>query len=144
MTSIRRFIYASLLVLTTLNLAPSLASAQEPASGRFTLPHNVLWGKANVPAGDYRFSYDSNGISGVLSLSKLDGARKGYLLLVNDVDETTQLGPSRLVLNTSPDGSYVSAMQLPEFGMTLYFRAPSQMSEKHTARTVTTAMAAAQ
>ena len=79
MTSIRRFIYASLLVLTTLNLAPSLASAQEPASGRFTLPHDVLWGKANVPAGDYRFSYDSNGISGVLSLSKLDGARNAGL-----------------------------------------------------------------
>ncbi len=144
MTSIRRFFYASLLVLTTLNFAPSLASAQEPASGRFTLPHDVLWGKASVPAGEYRFSYESNGVSGVLTLSRLDGARKGYLLLVNDVDETTQLGPSRLVLNTTPDGSYVSAMQLPESGMTLYFHAPSPMSEKHIAKTVTTAMAAAQ
>ena len=144
MTSIRRFFYASLLVLTSLNFAPSLASAQEPASGRFTLPHDVHWGKANVPAGDYRFSYSYNGISGVLALSKLDGARKGYLLLVHDAEETSLSGPSRLVLNTTSDGSYVSSMQLPEFGMTLYFPVPSQTSEKQIAKTVTTAMASAQ
>ena len=31
MTSIRRFVYAAVLAVTTLNFAPSLASAQEPA-----------------------------------------------------------------------------------------------------------------
>ena len=144
MTSIRRFFYASLLALTTLTYAPGLASAQEPASGKFTLPHDVHWGQANVPAGEYRFSYAYNGVSGIFSLSKLDGARKGYLFLVNDVNETTQVGPSRLVLSTTPEGSYVSYMQLPEFGMTLHFPLPSRMSEKQIAKTVTTAMAAAQ
>ena len=144
MKSIRKFAYAVVMTLSALNFAPSLASAQEPASGRFTLPHDVHWGKANVPAGEYRFSYAYNGVSGILSLSKLDGARKGYLFLVNDVNETTQLGPSRLVLSTTPEGSYVSYMQLPEFGMTLHFPLPSRTSEKQIAKTVTTAMAAAQ
>jgi hypothetical protein len=53
MTLIRKFAYATLLALTALNFAPSLASAQEPARGKFTLTHEVHWGDAKVPAGDY-------------------------------------------------------------------------------------------
>src|ERR1700693_4231670 len=79
MTSIRKFAYAALLAFTALNFAPSLASAQEPARGHFTLTHEVHWGNAKVPAGDYEFSFDPNGTARMLSLSKLSGARAGYL-----------------------------------------------------------------
>ena len=144
MTSLRRLVYAGLLVLTTLNFAPSMASAQEPAHGRFTLTHDVHWGSAKVPAGDYRFSFESNGISGVLMLSKLNGTRESYMLMVHDMEETKPSDLSQLVLNTTRDGSYVSFMQLPEFGMTLHFSVPSQASEKVIARTVNTAMGSAQ
>ena len=144
MTSIRRFIYAALLVLTTLNFVPGLASAQEAAHGRFTLSHDVQWGTAKVPAGDYRFSFDSNGVSGVLMLNKLNGTRMGYLLLVHDTEETRPSDQSRLVLNTTSDGSYVSALQLPDFGMTLHFAVPPPTSEKQIARTVTAATGSAQ
>ena len=67
MTSIRKFAYAALLAFTALNFAPSLASAQEPARGKFTLTHDVHWGNASVPAGDYRFSFDPDGASRMLT-----------------------------------------------------------------------------
>jgi hypothetical protein len=144
MSSIRRFVYATVLVITTLNFAPSTAFGQEPARGHFTLTHDVRWGNAKVPAGEYRFSFDPEGISGVLMLSKVDGTRKGYLLVVHDTEETKPSDRSRLVLNTTHNGSYVSAMQLPEFGMTLHFAVPPPTSEKQIARAATTAKASGQ
>ena len=57
MTSIRKFAYATLLAFTTLNFAPSLASAQE-ARGKFTLTHDVYFGSIKVSAGEYEFSFD--------------------------------------------------------------------------------------
>jgi hypothetical protein len=144
MTSIRKFVYATLLAATTLNFAPSLASAQEKAHGKFTLTHDVHWQNALVPAGDYRFSLDSDGVAGLLTLSKLSGARTGFLLMVHDADEAKPSDPSQLVLCTTPEGSYVSAMQLPEFGITLNFAVPSQATEKQMARAITTPAASAQ
>ena len=123
--SLRKAIYAGLLALSSLSFSPSLASAQEIAQGRFTLAHDVRWQNAMVPAGDYRFTVEADGPSSVLTLSKLDGRRAGFLLVAHDTDATSA-GPSRLVLQSAPAGSYVSAMQLPEFGMTLHFTAPAE------------------
>jgi hypothetical protein len=149
-TSIRKFAYATLLAFTTLNFAPPLSSAQEPARGKFTLPHDVRWENAVVPAGDYQFDYQAAG-SGILRLSKLSGDRAGFMLLVRDTDETVTEtrthGASQLVLETDAGTSYVSAMELPAFGMTLHFAAPShtgRATEKQIARSAGPASASAQ
>ncbi len=134
MTSIRKFAYAALLAVTTLNLSPLSASAQEPARGRFTLTHEVHWGNAKVPAGDYEFSFGTDSVSPVLSLSKISGAPAGFILLVPMTEETRPSDLSRLMLETTPDGSYVTAMQLPEFGMTLHFTVPSHATERQVAK----------
>jgi hypothetical protein len=144
MTSIRKFAYATLLALTTLSFAPSRASAQEAASGQFTLPHDVHWQNAVVPAGDYRFSLKSGGPAGVLVLSKLSGARTGFMFLVNDTDETRPSDLNQLVLEETPEGSYVSVMHLPEFGVTLRFRVRSYAAEKQVAQVATAPSAAMQ
>jgi hypothetical protein len=123
-TLLRNFAFAALLAAATFNLAPSLASAQEPVHGKFTLTHDVYWGKAKVPAGEYAFSFDRNAVSPVLSLSKLSGTRTGFLMLVPATDDPKASDTSRLVLESRAEGSYVSAMQLPEFGMTLRFEVP--------------------
>jgi len=143
MTTIRKFAYATLLALTALNFAPTLASAQESARGKFTLTHEVHFGNAKLPAGDYAFSFDPDATSRMLVLSKISGVRAGYLLLVPSTDETKPTDLNRLVLETTPDGSYVSAMQLPEFGMTLHFNVPSH-AEKQIAKAATTAAASGQ
>src|SRR5580698_3790054 len=140
MKAIRNYVYAAILAATALNFTPTLASAQEPAHGKFTLTHEVYWGTAKLPAGDYEFSFDPDGGSRMLTLSKLSGVRGGYMLLVPDTGDARPSDKSLLVLTATPDGSYVSAMHLPEFGMTLNFPVPAH-AEKQVARTATIAAA---
>ena len=141
MKSIRNFAYASLLALTALSFVPSLASAQEEAHGTFTLTHDVLWQNAVVPAGEYKFSFNSEEFPRMLMLSKLSGARTGYMLMVRDSEEAKPTDVSRLLVQTSAEGSYVSAMQLPEFGVTLQFSTPTG-TERRMAKAVTTTIMA--
>ena len=133
-TSVRRFAYAAVLAATTLNYAPSMASAQEPARGHFTLTHEVRWENARVPAGDYQFSCNVSSIAAVLSLTKISGTRASFMLLVPAIDESKPGDTSRLVLESTPAGSYVSAMQLPDFGMSLHFVAPTHAAERQIAK----------
>jgi hypothetical protein len=144
MTSIRKFAYAALLAFTTLDVAPSLASAQEAARGKFTLSHDVYWGNAKVPAGDYEFSYNPDANARMLSLNKLSGDRTGYLLIVASTEDAKASDLSRLILETKFGGSYVRAMQLPESGMTLHFNVPSRRAEKQIAKASTMAAASVQ
>lgn len=146
MTSIRNYIHATILVATALNFAPTLASAQEPAHGKFTLTHDVRWGIAKLPAGEYAFSFDPTSGSRMLTLSKISGAPTGYMVLVPDRDDSKPSDVSRLVLESTPDGTYVSAMQLPEFGMTLRFAVPSHATsaERQIAKAATLAAASGQ
>jgi hypothetical protein len=139
MKTIRYYFYATALAVAALNLMPSLASAQEPAHGKFTLTHEVHWGGAAVPAGDYAFSYAPDNGSRTLTISKLSGARASYMLLVPNTDDAKPSDTSRLLLVTTPGGSYVSSMQLPEFGMTLHFTVPSHTTERQVAKAGTTA-----
>ena len=125
MTTIRKFVYAALLAVTAMSFTPSLAVAEEPARGKFTLAHDVHWGNAMVPAGDYEFSYDPYQSSPVLTLTKLSGARAGFMLLVTNFEESKPSDSNQLLLETIADGSYVSAMQLAECGMVLHFSVPS-------------------
>jgi len=141
MTSIRKFAYAALLAAATLTIAPTPASAQEAARGRFTLTHDVRWGGAKVPAGEYEFSFNPDSISRVLSLTKLSGARTSFMMLVPATDGAKSADSSLLLLTSSPEGSYVSAMQLPQFGMTLHFAVPAQGAQGRFPKAGTTASA---
>jgi hypothetical protein len=133
MTTIRKFIYATLLALTALSIVPSPALAEGPARGEFKLTHEVHWQNAVVPAGEYRFNYESDSGVGVLTLSKISDPRAGFIFMVTDTDQTTAAGVSRLELESTPGGSYVSSMLLPEFGMTLHFNVPTtRVAEKTT------------
>jgi hypothetical protein len=142
MTSLRKFIYTTVLALITLMLAPTVASAQE-SHGQFTLTHSVLWEKAIVPAGQYVFTFKSEGAMGVLTLTKLDSPHAGFMFLVSDADVTHPSTSSQLVLQKVTAGTYVSAMTLADEGVTLRFPAPPQTAEKVVARASTRSMATA-
>jgi len=128
MKSIRRFAYAAVLTLSALNIAPSLASAQDVA-GTFTLAHEVHWQNAIVPAGTYRFSMGAAGPSELLTLSKISGDGAGFMLLVPDTEVSNPSDVSRLLVVSRTGGSFVSTMQLPEFGVTLHFAVPADNRE---------------
>jgi hypothetical protein len=125
MNPIRRFVYAAVLMLSALNFAPSVASAQD-AAGTFTLTHEVRWQNATVPAGKYRFTLGASGPSEMLTLRKIDGSGAGFMLLATESENSQPAGDSQLVLISRPGGSFVSMMQLPEFGLTLHFAVPSE------------------
>jgi hypothetical protein len=143
MTLLRKFLYAGLLALAALSFVSS-AAAQSMAHGKFALPHEVHWQNALVPAGDYRFSLDGNGSLCVLTLAKMSGTRTGFLLLIKGVDDAKATDTNKLVLERTANGSYVSAMQLSQFGMTLRFEVPAQAREQQIAKTTTMASAGAQ
>jgi len=137
MTSIRKFVYAAVLAATTLNFAPSLASAQEPARGHFTLTHEVRWGNARVPAGDYEFTFNIGSVAPFLSLTKTSGTRASFMFLVPVMEQSKPADTSLLVLESTPAGSYVSAMQLPDFGMSLHFVVLGHAAERQVAKAAT-------
>ncbi|MGD0567527.1 MAG: hypothetical protein ABSA78_03905 [Candidatus Sulfotelmatobacter sp.] len=141
MKSIRNFAYAAVLTLSALSFAPSLASAQT-AAGAFTLTHEVHWQNTVVPAGKYHFSIGANGPEATLTLRKVSGTAAGYMLLVTDIDISQPSDHSRLVVVSRPSGSFVSTMQLPEFGVTLHFAVPEETPAMAQTVATTTASAA--
>jgi hypothetical protein len=141
MKSIRKFAYAAVLTLSALSFAPSLASAQD-AAGTFTLTHEVHWQNAVVPAGKYRFILGSSGAAEMLTLRKLSGSEAGFMLLVTNEEACEPSELSQLVVVARSSGSFVSAMQLPEFGMTLHFAVPAETREVAQSVATTTASAA--
>lgn len=134
MTTVRKFVYAALLAVAAMNFAPA-AAAEEPAQGKFTLTHEVHWANAVIPAGEYSFSYDPYGTTPVLTLTKLSGARAGFMLLVPTAEPSKGSDSNQLVLQTTADGSYVTALELAECGMSLHFAGPAH-SVKQMAKAV--------
>jgi hypothetical protein len=137
MKSIHKYVYAAVLTLSALNFAPSLASAQE-AAGSFTLDHEVHWQNTLVPPGTYRFTVGAHGPTELLMVRDISGHGTGFMLLVSDTEVSKPLDVSRMIIVSRPNGSFVSSMQLPEFGLTLHFAVPSETREVAKAVTPTT------
>jgi hypothetical protein len=141
MKSIRKYLYVAALAASTLSLVPSPASAQE-ASGSFALTHDVRWQNAIVPAGTYRFTIEASGSSALLTLSKMSGNIREFMLLSTDLEESRPADVSQIVLISRANKSFVSEMKLPEFGMKLRFAVPAESREIAKAVTTTNLAAA--
>lgn len=143
MKTLRTLGYAALLAATIFNYAPSLASAEEPSRGHFKLTHDVRWENAIVPAGEYVFSYDPDSISPVLTITKMDGPRGSFMLMVPAKGQSSPKDSNALALESTPTGSYVSMLTLAESGVTLHFWVP-RATEKQTAKAQPTVTPAGQ
>lgn len=131
MNSTRKIVFTCALTMAVVFLWPAASSAQ--ARGAFTLPHDVVWQGATVPAGDYQFSLDSRGPGQLLTLFKRDGARAGFMMMVTSISTAKGAPVDRLILVPSSGKSFVSIMELPEFDMTLHFKVPKEGTEKEVA-----------
>ena len=60
------------------------------------------------------------------------------MILVTDTESSKPSDRSQLVVVSRPAGTFVSTMQLPEFGMTLHFAVPAERREIAQAATTTT------
>lgn len=143
MTSIRKFVCVAVMAVTAISFVHGTACAQESAHGKFNLTHDVFWEAAKVPAGEYEFSIVPNGVSPVLMLTKTSGRPARYMVLVASTERTKQSDGSMLVLANMPQGSYVKALQLPDFGMTLDFNVP-RSAEKQIAKAASSVVTSGQ
>jgi hypothetical protein len=130
MKSIRKFAYAAVLTLSALTFAPSPASAQNEG-GSFSLPHEVHWQNALVPAGEYKFTLQNVGPSVRLTLTKTSGLPASFMLLVNDTEDNAGgSNQGRLVISSRSGTSYVSSMELPQFEVMLHFAPPAHAEKQ--------------
>jgi hypothetical protein len=129
MRSIRTFAYAAVLALSSFTIQPTLAAAED-AHGSFTLSHEVHWQTTILRPGDYAFAVKTMGSSGLLTLRGLNGTGSDAMMLVSHVETPKPDETSKLVLVSRDGQSFVSAMSLPEFDMTLRFVVPPESASK--------------
>ncbi len=141
MNGIRKYVYAAVLTLSALNFAPTPASAQDEG-GSFTLPHEVHWQDAVVPAGDYRFTVEAVGPSELLRLRRISGAPASFMLMVNAADVMQGGEAAKLLIKSENGVRYVSLMSLPEFELSMHFAPPRGQGEIAEVRTTSASSAA--
>lgn len=115
MATLRRFEILSLAILA-LVLAAQSASAQSAAAGKFTLPNEVTWGQATLPAGDYSFTIGSVNGASMLALSS---DTKPVALIMAQSHDAQSSGGNELIVK---QGS-VRELRLPDLGYTFFYPA---------------------
>jgi hypothetical protein len=125
MKSFRKFAYAAVLSLSILAVQPTLAAAED-ARGNFTLTHEVHWQNFVLRPGDYIFSVRNMGPSQFLVVRGINGNHTDAMVMANDVITSKPNEASRLELVSRNGQSFVSAMALPAYEMTLRFAVPRE------------------
>jgi len=100
------------------------ANAQPSFMGKFTLPHEVRWGLATLPAGEYFIRMDPSGPL-VVRAAKGDMAVFIHPPVVAD----SEPGGRYLIITTQGDERTVRSLNLPELGKAVIF-APLNKSER--------------
>jgi hypothetical protein len=120
--------FLRILTIATLGLiavcaSASVASAQNAFKGKFTLPEDVRWGNASLPAGDYTMSVKSIGLPVLVTL---EGSNGGTFIMTGVTDKRDLGGSSNLTIERRNGDRFVSKLYLADFGMELKYQVPSQ------------------
>ncbi len=129
MRSIRTFAYAAVLSLSMFSIQPTLAAAED-AHGVFTLVHEVHWQNHVLRPGDYAFSVKTSSPPTFLMLRGLNGTGTDAILMVTDVESPQANATSKLYLVSKQGQSFVSAMDLPQYDISLRFAVPAGSPSK--------------
>ena len=120
-TNFTRIVAIATLGLIAICASASSAFAQNAFQGKFTLPNDVRWANATLPAGDYTFSLSSTTMSGRVFLQ---GPNGGAFILTSVIDERKAGGSSKLTIEHRGGISFVRSMYLADLGVELTYRAP--------------------
>ena len=129
MRSIRTFAYAAVLSLSLLSIQPMLAAAEE-VRGDFTLSHEVHWQNRVLAPGDYSFSLNMTGPRALLTLRGRNGSRTDAILLIDEIETPKEDATAQLRLVSRGGESFVSALDLPRYDVSLHFSVPTDRSQK--------------
>ena len=109
------------LVVGALCLCAGLASAQSAMKGEFTLPSEIHWGRAVLPAGQYSFDFASTHAPDVIHVR---GEGVNVMLMAQAVGDRPIPTDSALVLERQGGNSVVRSLRLAPLGISLYYAAP--------------------
>jgi len=128
MKGIRNLGWLRVLILTIFvaGLSAGLASAQD-YRGKFTLPFEVQWGKATLPAGEYSFRIKA---ASPPYLAQIYGKDSGVLVLAKTVSNASAPERSELIIGRSHGKPTVQALCLREIGVVFSYgkSQPRQMT----------------
>lgn len=129
---IQASLFASVLLFTGLSTGP--ASAQGQFQGKFTLPYEVRWGRATLPAGDYQLAFVDNTLGTLLAIRDAKTLRMVALEPVSDREDSHQ-GASVLLVGTHGKQRIVYSLTIAELGESfVYQRPPAHNGELEEAR----------
>jgi len=95
----------------------AVANAQPSFQGKFTLPYEVQWNHAVLPAGEYYIEVGAKGMPTILhSISTRNSALTG-LPIVADREK----GAAHLTVTIQGNERKVRSVNLPQIGMSLVF-----------------------
>jgi hypothetical protein len=120
-TKFNRIIAIVTFGLIAICASASSASAQNAFQGKFTLPNDVRWANATLPAGDYTFSLSSTTTPGRVFLQ---GPNGGAFILTSVIDERNEGDSSKLTIEHRGGISFVRSMYLADLGVELTYHAP--------------------
>jgi hypothetical protein len=104
--------FVMLLTLAVVVAFAATGTAQGAYSGTFTLPYEVQWGRAVLPAGDYSLAMDS--IKGPLSVRDASGRTRALLFGSNAFPKADQ--PTALLVTVVGHNRVVRSFNCPAWG----------------------------
>jgi hypothetical protein len=120
-TNYTRIVAIATLGLIAICASASSVSAQNAFQGKFTLPNDVRWANATLPAGDYTFSLNSTSMPGRVFLQ---GPNGGAFILTSVIDNRNEGDSSKLSIEHRGGTSFVRSMYLADLGVELTYSAP--------------------
>jgi hypothetical protein len=112
-------------MLMAISVFSAAANAQPTFAGKFTLLHEVHWGQAVLPAGQYFIRMDSMSPSASISSAKGDT----IALIVSVALADNERGGTYLIVTKQGDKRTVRSLNIPEAGKMVIF-APLSRSER--------------
>jgi hypothetical protein len=107
-----------LLVVLAVLISVAGANAQTTVlSGRFTLPYQVRWGQAMLPAGQYSIHFTS--FHSPATIHSMDGKIAAFVFTARSGD--SEKGPSSLTIVTRGNERKVASMNLPDAHVSLVY-----------------------
>jgi hypothetical protein len=93
------------------------ANAQPSFEGKFTLPYEVHWNHAVLPAGEYYIQVQANGMPTVVTSAKSGNSANTSAPILADPEK----GAARLTVTIQGNERRVRSMNLPQIGKSLVF-----------------------
>ena len=132
MTSLRnRMLVTAALALAAICASAVPASAQSASAGSFTLPNDVRWQGATLPAGDYTFRMDSVATPNRIILDGPNGYESVSAIVA---DKDARGGKSSLTIVRHGSRAFVHDLYLAKIGLRLQYHVPKAPKEKQLAQ----------